>query len=158
DAKPSTEALRLGEVLTHLAFSPDGRFFARCNDMGNFDLTLAEGGWFEPEKGNVPTQGYLFAFRPDGKQLALASGRSVELQDTESWRRPRNRTCTHLHGDHWLFMQYAPDGKRLVALSGDHSPERSPRQLHLLHLEGRKKTQTAELPAHLGCAALSPDG
>jgi hypothetical protein len=158
EAEPESTALRLGEVLTHLAFSPDGRFFARCNDRGNFDLSLAEGGWFEPEKGTVPDSAQLFAFRPDGKQLAVAWGDGVELYDTESWGRPRSRKCPKDAGEHWLFMQYSPHGKRLVLLSGESSPVPRLRQLYLLPLEGRKKARTARLPEGLSRAALSPDG
>jgi hypothetical protein len=149
--------LHVGEVLRHLAFSPDGQLFARCNDMGRFELSLADGGWYETD-GDVPDSARLFAFSPDSRELATGTRDGIALHDTASWGRPRSRRLALDEREDWLFMQYAPDGGRLVLISGQHNLGWQKRRLHLLHLQGRKKTRTAELSAHLSRAALSPDG
>jgi hypothetical protein len=176
DPRAESTILQVGEVLRHLAFSPDGRFFARCNDRGRFELTRAvassEGsarptaasspptttrdGSNSPRRslradGEEPANARLFAFSPDGRQLAVASSEAVAVYDTATWGRLRRERLRLQEDDDWLFVQYTPDASQLVLVSGY-------RRLHLLHLEGGKKAQTADLPVHLSRAALSPDG
>jgi hypothetical protein len=97
---------------SRLIVSPAGRFFAlREKYITIYDL---DSGQPRHVFGSAHSEAD-FAFSPDGRYLALASGQAVGLWSTETGQRERNLAS---HGPRVGALAFAPDGARLISASG----------------------------------------
>jgi WD40 repeat protein/serine/threonine protein kinase len=91
-----------------VAFSPDVKHLAI--DRGVWDAKTGQ-KLFEPKGG-----GWSFAFSPDGKRLAGASGREVKVWDAQTGE----ELLTFKGHNDWITrVAFSPDGKRLASASRD---------------------------------------
>jgi WD40 repeat protein/serine/threonine protein kinase len=99
-------------ILTHAAFSPDGRWLAVTGREGSRLLTV--GTWEErpgPEWDSA-------AFSPDGRLLAVETRQgTIRLLDPATGREKARLAEPHQSASGWLG--FTPDGTRLVAVSDD---------------------------------------
>jgi WD40 repeat protein/predicted Ser/Thr protein kinase len=101
--------------LTHLEFSPDGRWMAYA---GYFQYIVVWNCETRREVARLPTfsEGEL-RFSPDGRKLAQASGdNSIRLWDTERWEEIATLTG---HQYPVALLQYDPAGDSMVSVSHD---------------------------------------
>jgi RNA polymerase sigma factor (sigma-70 family) len=163
----------LTEVVTALAFAPDGKTLAVCNGARNWACFADLTGKSTVLKGPVPSrelyeayiQGALgpvnVAFRPDGKELAVASyiapvnrgrGGISPLVVMDLTIAHPNTTLMPDHEAGINCVAYSPDGKLLAAGTPD-------KEVLLYAPAGAKVTRT--LRGHFGAVrvvAFAPDG
>jgi WD40 repeat protein len=160
-----------GEEASGFAFSADGRLLASWSNQGHFIVMTAGGESLEDKGWRVRCNCTALAFSPDGRTLALGDSRTdsrwhqrIRFLDTYTWEERRGLEFFDLADEEeFHFIDYTPDGGRLVCITGDPSPEalaRPPRrQLHLFDLSDRKAPDLVHtLPFHTRTAAVTPDG
>jgi hypothetical protein len=144
-----------------LAFAPDGRTLAACGGEGaEVWRNGPECRWSREPLRSTPTARSL-AYSPDGRTLAVGTslGR-VQLLDTGSWRERADFDTGARRHEAVLFLDFTPDGRRLVLLTGSADPvpgQRSGMQARAWDLGRGLELRCGELP-YVSTAALSPDG
>ncbi len=111
--RPARVAARLSYPETCL--SPDGRWLAlRYQDqwVEVYDVASGERAW----EGRPPgLEGWsYFAFSPDGRRLALGSGRHLTLMDVADGR---TLASAQLEKKYYRGLAFTPDGRFLAAVS-----------------------------------------
>lgn len=110
-------------LILNLAFSPDGRYLASCEESPRdeqkpnredafhvWDTTT--GKRITPLPHGLPSRANRIAFSPDGRTLASSSfDGSVTLWETASWT---SRAKFPAHPDHVTALRYAGDGTLLT--------------------------------------------
>jgi WD40 repeat protein len=121
-----------GDIVNGLAYSGDGRFLAAAyRTSGAVVWQLPAGNEFCPLDRRVPPPAsrqlgadpivggtYGVAFAPDGRTLAVASGRSARLWDLTQPGCP-SLPQDFEHSDEVFGVAFSPDGKLLATASGD---------------------------------------
>jgi serine/threonine protein kinase/WD40 repeat protein len=118
----------------HGAFSPDSRLFAIGHMDGSIGvLDLRSGGPLR--RLTAGPRPLMLAFNPKGRQLAVASGESVQVRDLETGKtcaefhyppgaephlawHPNGRTVAMVGGDRVVYLGDVATGKETVKLEG----------------------------------------
>jgi WD40 repeat protein len=147
-------------------FSPDGRLLVSLSETGTLDIWDYDGERFEER--DQPSDRYAaLAFSPDGRTLALAQmGGRIDFLNSASLRVEKSMELDLLFqvdlnpvpNEEVLFLDYTPDGRRLVLITGDRTWGASSHRLRLWDLEGGREVKKADIPFLTRVASLSPDG
>jgi WD40 repeat protein len=114
------------DVFWSLAISPDGRQIAAGQGQGRVLRFDPETGRELPPLVHTPGSTVLaVAYSPDGKQLATASGGTVQLWDASTGH-PIRMFEAALGTDRVMSLAYSPDGSRMVTGGGNYSWVRGP--------------------------------
>lgn len=98
-----------GEIITSVAYSPDGKLLATGTHEGKLQLWNASTFQLAKDLPTEPKQVNGIAFSPDGKSLATVSGdRKLHIWSVEK------ATSTTLEGDATSNLSFSPDGTLLL--------------------------------------------
>jgi dipeptidyl aminopeptidase/acylaminoacyl peptidase len=152
------EASRRTEMLTCVAYSPDGGVLAAATPAGEIQLIDASGGqvqrtWKSPGGMRVT----CVAFSPDGKTLGSAYWDTKSRSDRDTsitlWNVDTGEPKKTLRGhqQHVAWVTFSPDGKLLASASYDNTAK-------VWDIASGEAIRTFEGPAfNAVCAAFSPD-
>jgi WD40 repeat protein len=129
---------------TRMKVSRDGRLFALQGKYIQVVDVLT--GKFLHKGIGTADSGQDFEFAPDGKLLAVASRKSVNLFDISGQTAQQVRTLS-THFSDPLSLTFTPDGARLVSASGD-----------IWDLTGRSPQPMATFESTTDVVTISPDG
>ena len=138
--------VEIGPRVQLMSFLPDGRTLAYHVDGEDFtrlwDVTT------QTQVGTIENESMSYwAFSPDGKTLASASGRIIELWNVET---RQNIATLEGHLDTIYFLSYSPDGNTLASIAVFDETVR------LWDIATKQNTKTFEGDSEY--AAFSPDG
>jgi WD40 repeat protein len=108
-----SEFIGHGNSIHDLAFSPDSKTLASVstdNTIKLWDLTAQARPLVRGNAGSV-------AWAPDGRTLATAQGRSLQIRDTKTWQ--VTATLPTLNTAAIYCLAYSPDGRSLAAAGED---------------------------------------
>jgi WD40 repeat protein len=129
---------------TALKVSRDGRLFALQGKYIQV-IDVLTGDFLHKGIGTADS-GQDFEFTPDGKFLAVASRKSVNLFDITGRTVPQVRTLS-THFSDPTSLVFTPDGSRLVSASGD-----------IWDMTSTKNTPMATFESTTDVVTISPDG
>ncbi len=89
-----------------------------------------------------------FALAPDGREIAIGEGATVQVWDANS---EKALTCPMHHSQGIQFMQFSPDGTKLLVISLDNS-------VRIWNLASLAATVLDRESASIASAAFSPSG
>jgi len=147
-------------ALSHIAWSPDGRFVAFSGFVGGG----AESGWIVPSDGSAPPTSFTSlpgawdpVWAPDGTKLAIGVDPGqlwVVNRDGSGARRVSHGTYEEV-GQKGEIAEWSPDGSLILFTAGDAG---GPTQIYVVGLDGadeRRITQNTDTAAN---GSWSPDG
>jgi WD40 repeat protein len=100
-----------------MAFSPDGRLLAACDQSSDFRIwDIATGRSLH----QLQIGGFAIAFRPDGRLVATGTNQAVHLLDPLTGRHLRNIPIPPTeHQRENVALSFTPDGRRLALFRAD---------------------------------------
>ncbi len=105
-----------GESISHLAFSPDGRFLAVASDRPAIEIWDVSSSSLVTELSGHRAAAPAVAFSPDGRTLATGSwDKTIRLWDVSDWSLI---TEWRAHDSYVTVLAYSPDGS-LIASGGE---------------------------------------
>ena len=140
--------LKHGEWVLAVAFSPDGRFLATGDNIGQVNIWNVQRQQLVAQFEGDATSVYAVKFSPDGKILAGAG----YTGETKLWKAPNWERLGTLAGNGTIFgISFSPDSSMLASTGYE--------SVNLWKVESGEKITT--LNEHIGwvnAVAFSPDG
>jgi len=132
-----------GEIKSY-AFSPDGKTIASSSSDGMLQLWNIRDGTLTHRLQSSRSGRIIFS--PDGQNLALVGGKTVQLWDLKSARMIHEFT----HEDRVSSAAFNPNGKGLASLTG------VARKTHLIYWDIRSGSRIHDFETKYGYGALFP--
>ena len=151
-------------VLSHVAWSPDGRYLAFS---GSIDGS-PESGWIAPSDGSAPPKAFTTVaeawdpvWSPDGSRLAIGTyPRGLLVMDRDGTHvRQVNHAAFREIGDRGAIAEWSPDGSQLAftGIKGDPDANYS-QEVYLVGLDGSEERLVSLGAQRARDASWSPDG
>lgn len=109
---------KTGAPVEAVAYAPDGKTFAAGDINGN--VTICDAATCGVLR-KIPLKEYVLSvdYSPNGRQIAVATGKNIELIDAASGQRIGKPMSGHTDGV--LTVRFSPDGRQLLSGSYDNT-------------------------------------
>ncbi len=160
DGSNTIEIARSVKGLSHIAWSPDGRFVAFSGSIDGGP----ESGWIAPSDGSAPPQPFTSVtgawdptWSPDGNRLAIGADPGLLYVINRDGSNPVqvNRGTYKEIGERGEIAEWSPDGAHLLFTAVDLNDSH---QVYVVGLDGSPEKELSHNTETARDASWSPDG